>query len=264
MPIVPLSHSAHGELRLTPGTLQHVQRQPLLPVSVAEAPRAALDLPLVFARTEAGLHLLALLSPDPADNAQIGPKGRWMGGYVPAALRAHPFRAVGDRPEQEGDGDASMRLSVLIDTDSDWLSRDEGQPLFAPDGQPTEVLEQRLQLLRTQAPNAWRDSALLAAIDTAQVLLPWHAAPEQLPSPLYTLSHERLAALLPPALAALRDAGALALLYAQHHSLARLQRLQQLAKRKAQMSERQNASLSADDDFVLRFDAGDDEPFQFD
>lgn len=91
MPYTPLSSSQHSKLRLTRGTFFHLQDKPMVPVSIVEAQRAGLDLPLAFLRTDKGLSLVAMLSMSKEDNAQVGPKGLWMGGYMPAVVRAYPF-----------------------------------------------------------------------------------------------------------------------------------------------------------------------------
>jgi hypothetical protein len=82
---------------------------------------------LVFTRAEKGLSLVAILSLNAQDNAHIGPKGLWMGGYMPAVVRTYPFALA------YHDGKAT----VVVDTESDWLSQTEGQPLFEEDGSAT-------------------------------------------------------------------------------------------------------------------------------
>ncbi|MDZ7759099.1 MAG: SapC family protein [Desulfovermiculus sp.] len=68
------------------------ENQPCVQISTVETPRAALDLPIAFARTQKGLSfLVAILSLDKEDNAHVGPKVLWMGGYMPVVVRAHPF-----------------------------------------------------------------------------------------------------------------------------------------------------------------------------
>ncbi|MBK5969055.1 MULTISPECIES: SapC family protein [Thiorhodovibrio] len=247
MALVPLSPSQHGDLRLAPGPLRHLEERPLVELGVAEAARAALDLPLVFIAREEGLHLCALLSPTATDNAQLGPRGRWMGGYMPALIRAHPL-VLG--PAREG-----ATAPVLIDPDSDWFSRDQGEPLFDAQGQPSAVVTQRMERLRTLAPNPARDAPVLAAVAASGVLAPWEGAPKALPGPLLSASPARLAALEAEVLLQLHAAGALGLLYLQEASRARLVRLEGLAKRKAQgRKQAAQRGVSETTDFVLRPD----------
>lgn len=85
-------------------------------------------------RQDNTLSLMAVLSLDQNDNSQVGPKGLWMGGYMPAIVRAHPLSMA----IREG------KATVVVDTESDWLSTTEGKPLFDQDGNPTEVLNKKI------------------------------------------------------------------------------------------------------------------------
>ncbi len=108
----------------------------MVSVSVTEAPGAALDLPLVFTRNGQGnLSLMALLSLEKGNNVHVGPKGLWMGGYMPVVVRAHPF-ALAYQKDQ----------AVVVEQDSDWLSTTEGQPLFDAAGSPAKLLDNITEL----------------------------------------------------------------------------------------------------------------------
>jgi len=127
----PLSYSKHKDLRLTRGTFFYLDNKPCVPISIVEAPRAALDLPMAFAGTQKGLSLVTILSLDKEDNAHVGPKGLWMGGYIPVVVRAHPFALA----YQED------KAVLIVDSESDWLSQTEGQPLFEADGSKSQAVE---------------------------------------------------------------------------------------------------------------------------
>lgn len=131
MHYTPLSNVNHRQLHLKRGTFFYLQDKPLVPISVVEAVRAALDLPLGFLRKDdTSLGLMAVLSLNKDDNAQLGPKGLWMGGYMPALVRANPLSIV-VRENQ---------TTIVVDADSDWLSESEGEPLFDPEGNPTTMI----------------------------------------------------------------------------------------------------------------------------
>ncbi|MFW6415704.1 MAG: SapC family protein [Thermodesulfobacteriota bacterium] len=238
----PLSYSKHGSLHLTRGTFFVFENQPCVPVSSVEAPRAALDLPLAFARTRRGLSLMAILSLDSKDNAHIGPKGLWMGGYMPAVVRAHPF-AVAYRGE---------KAAVLVDTQSDWLSENAGNPLFDAEGNPNTVLQNKIDLLRNQAPNPNRDNPVLQAIGASGVLKPWPATFEG----LHQVDPRALGGLGAEDFLHLRDNNALPVLYAQLMSMPRINRVKNLARRKQKMSEKKRIDWKLSDDDILSF--GDD------
>lgn len=234
-----LSHTNHGNLRLTRGTFFHLQDKPFVPVSPVEAQKAGLDLPLAFSRTEKGFSLVAILSLDTQDNAQIGPKGLWMGGYMPTIVRAYPFALA----YQED------KATVLVDTESDWLSELEGQPLFEEDGSAAQVLDRLINLLKTQAPSPNRDGPILQAIDQSGVLEPWSGISENLlrvdPEKLSGLSNEDFGQLRP----------ALPVLYAQLMSMPRINRIKNLAERKQKMQPQEVdvENIFGEDD-LIKFD----------
>ncbi|KXB09198.1 hypothetical protein AKJ60_00695 [candidate division MSBL1 archaeon SCGC-AAA385M11] len=246
MPFTPLSSSEHSDLRLTRGTFFHFQERAVIAVSVVEAPRAALDLPLAFAETQKGLSLVAVLSLKQGENAQIGPKGLWMGGYMPALIAAYPFAMV----VKEG------KATLVVDTDSDWLSRTEGQPLFEGGGNPSKGMNRIMDLLKNRVPNPNRDNPVLQAIEQSNILEPWSEVSEN----LLRVSPRKLPELDDQAFLGLRRKGALSVLYAQIMSTARVNRIQNLAKRKEQMAQNQPEDVDLDLDKLF----GDDDLIKFD
>ena len=245
MHYTPLSNVNHRQLCLKRGTFFYLQDKPLVPISVVEAHRTALDLPLGFLRKEDGsLSLMAVLSLNRDDNAQIGPKGLWMGGYMPVLVRAHPFSIVVQEDQ----------TTIVVDADSEWLSESEGEPLFDPEGNPSKILQNLLQVLKNQAPHPNRDHPVLEAVEQSGVLVPWSDASEN----LFRVDPQKLAALEDQAFLELRQNKALAVLYAQLLSMPRKQRIQNLAKRKQQMIEKQSKNLDFrifEDDDLIKYDA---------
>lgn len=241
-----LDNSEHRDLRRKRGTLFYLKEQATTSLSVVEAPRAALDLPLAFGRDGEGrLQLLALLSLGAGDNVQIGPMGLWLGGYIPAVIRTHPFLLSfrDDRPV------------VMVAEESDWLSTSEGRPLFGPLGGPTKLLNKITRLLRTRCPNPTRDTPILELIDRSGILSDWSAL--AVPN-LMRVDPQKLADLDNEIFTGLRRHEALAVIYAQLFSIPRLNRLKTLARRKEKMAERQLNAKGVPADLGLIFDDDDD------
>ena len=237
-----LSSVQHRNLRLRKGTFFHLDNQPMVPVSVAEAPLAALDLPLVFARGEGGgLGLMALLSLNPKDNVHVGPKGLWMGGYMPVVVRTHPFGLYFD----------GARATVVVVEDSDWLSTNEGDPLFDQDGNPTPVLKNITELLKKRFPHPQRDIPVLEAIAQSAILEPLGQVSDR----LLKITPDKLAGLDDRAFLELRKKNALPVIYAHLMSLARIDRIKNLAQRKEQIRQHlvKHKKLP-DGEFSLRMD----------
>ncbi|MBK5969049.1 MULTISPECIES: SapC family protein [Thiorhodovibrio] len=234
---VPLTPDRHGQLRRRVGPLFFLADQPLVPLSVAEAARAAIDLPLAFSRdAQGGLRLVAILGRSAGENVHIGPQGGWLGGYVPTVVRCHPF---------------SLRMNgeqalVVVDESSDWLSPTEGEPLFTPEGGFGGELERLVALMKAQLPTPVRDRPVLDAIDASGVLESW----PELGEGLLRVSAPRLEALDDASVLALRRAGGLPLAYAQLLSAPCLRRMENLTKLKRRLGERQERT-AARESFVL-------------
>jgi hypothetical protein len=242
MTYTALSSKDHLTLRRKRGTFFYLNDHPLVPVSAAEAPRAALDLPLVFTRNDqGGLHLMAMLAMEKGNNVHVGPKGLWMGGYMPAFVRAHPFSLAFQKDQ----------AVIVFKEDSDWLSNTEGQPLFDASGNPTKLLDQLTELLKTAFPNPVKDTPVLKALDDAKIVEPWSAVSES----LLRVNLEKLAGLGNKQFLSLRQNNALPVLYSQLMSMPRINRVKNLAKRKEKMSEKiqQTPDLIQDDD-IISFD----------
>lgn len=248
MQYVPLSSTEHANLRLSKGTFFYVQDQPMVPVSVVEASRAALDLPLAFTRKpDNTLTLVAILSLEKDNNVHVGPKGLWMGGYMPAVVRAHPFAMA-----MQGD-----KATVAIDPESDWLSTQEGKPLFDLEGNPTDTLNNFMELLQKRLPNPKRDNPVMEVIDKSGLLTPWSEVSDN----LLKVDAKDMAQMEALEFAGLRERGALAVIYAQLMSMPRINRVKNLAKRKENMAQRQMQRGAGDLDFSL---IDDEDTFNFD
>ena len=239
---VVLSSVHHRNLRRKKGTFFHLDNQPTVPVSAVEAPMAAFDLPVVFMLgQQGGLGLMALLSLNPKENAHVGPKGLWMGGYMPVAVRAHPFGLYFD-------GD---RATMVVVEDSDWLSTGDGDPLFDHDGNPTPLLNNIADLLKKRFPNPHRDLPVLEAIAQSGILEPLGEVSDR----VLKINPEKLAGLNDEAFLNLRRKNALPVIYAHLMSLARIERIKKLAQRKEQIREQLvKQKKLPDGEFSLRMD----------
>ncbi|MBI5268491.1 MAG: SapC family protein [Burkholderiales bacterium] len=105
-------------------------------LTAAEFIDACRDYPILFLPAGQDEQGKALCAPVAALGLQKGEnlfwrQGRWDARYVPAMLRAYPF-AGAPTPERQ--------LVVCIDEASEVWSREEGEPLFDADGQPTPYL----------------------------------------------------------------------------------------------------------------------------
>jgi len=233
---MPLSAVAHRNLRFKQGTLFFVQDQAVLPVSIAEAPRAALDLPLGFVRGVTGIGMVAICSLEAGVNNLLSHQGLWLGGYVPAAMASHPFAFVsGQEPGQ---------IVVGVYLASNWLSREEGELLFDEKGQPGPVLSGKIKTLQLLAPNLGRDAPVLAVLDEFGLLKPWEGL---LDNSLLRVDQDVLNSLGGAEMARLRDSHALAMVYAHFLSMLRIDTVREITGRRKEMLKAQAAARPSPD-----------------
>ena len=150
-------HAAKGWRR--PAGFAHAAAEAVVPLVGAEFGKAATAMPIAFVAQAGGYQPVALMSPIAGRNLFIGPAGQWLGGYVPAFLRAYPFRlARANETEQ---------AILCIDEDSGLVVDADGaeQSFFDADGKPSPETKAVLDFLWRSSvaasPPIWRPRRLL-------------------------------------------------------------------------------------------------------
>lgn len=226
---VPISKERHGGLHYQPvTTYKHAASLTVVPVVLAEFVRVVAVYPLVLVRREDGsFGLCALLGLEPGRNLFVDSSdARWRADYIPAAVRAYPFRlAPGSEPNQ---------WALCVDEDAGVLHEGPlGSPLFDEDGQPASWVRQVLSFLQQLVENERHTAAACAALQASGLIVSW---PLTLRTPqgdrsvegLFQVDEEALHQADGSTLQKLRDTGALAVVYAQRftawhvHTLGRL------------------------------------------
>nr|WP_246152482.1 SapC family protein [Roseospira navarrensis] len=226
-------------------------------ICLGEVRRALQTFPLAFRRGRDTVGLIAVLGARPDRNLFVTEDGRWLCPYVPAVSRAWPF-SLGPGPEG--------RHVVCIDETCGGLrSGPDAHALFEANGQPAPFLQQIASFLGTIGADLKRTRAAAALLDRHGLLTDWAATARigdaDVPlAGLLRVDEAALRGLSPEALAALRDAGALELAYAQLHALPNLAALEMLARTHARADARQQeqaretAEMFQFDDVTFNFD----------
>ncbi|WP_448382525.1 SapC family protein [Desulfosoma sp.] len=214
---VPLSKERHGRFRFRAAASYSFARgDVLVSVCLAELARVVPAFPLVFVRrTEEAFAVCALMGLEPGANLFVDPKsGRWLADYVPAALRAYPFRLF----------PAEGTQVLCVDEESGMLhDGQEGEPLFDAEGHPSPFLSRSVQFLQQWAADDQRTLQACAALHAAGLIVPWPVTVrtdhgDRTLADLFQADDNRLHAVDGETLCRLRDGGALALAYAQRFS----------------------------------------------
>ena len=262
MKLVPVSREGHATKRIRPLTsFAFAAGMPVISLYGAEVARAAHDFPVGFAAEKEGFFPVAVTGVEPGRSLFVADDGRWLGSYVPALLRRAPFRLA-----KVG---ASDEWVLCLDEDSALLSDSEGQPLFAANGTPTEVIAQATRFLAELERNRVATLAACAGLDRMGLLTPWDlrvAKPgeeERQLSGLFRIDEAKLTTVAAAGLAELRDLGALSIAFLQLFSLHKLPAIGRLAAARQQAEARRQTLQQGRFDLDRAFGIVDDDPFQF-
>lgn len=139
--IVPVNRQVHRDTSVRKTTsFGFAAELNTVPIVDVEFARVALEMPIVFAKTESGLVPLALLGTAEKKNAFVGADQEWTARYVPAFLRRYPF-VFAVEPGQD-------RMTLCMDESFEGLNTENrGERMFDADGNPTTYLDTVLRFM---------------------------------------------------------------------------------------------------------------------
>lgn len=197
------------------------------PLVGAELARAALTLPIVFLQQGETWLPFALMGLAQDTNLLVAPDGRWLAGYVPAALRGHPFELARAQDDQ---------WVLCVDESSELIvDGPEGESFFDADNKPTPAVNEILDFLGQVARNRDVTEKACAALARHGCLRPCpiivktDSGDKQIDG-LHQIDESALNQLDDAAFLELRHLGALPIAYLQTLSLQHLPRLAELAE----------------------------------
>lgn len=218
-----------------PGNFRFAANRSLLPIVAAELAQVVPAYPLAFVQHEQSWRIGVLASLLPNQNLFISPQGKWLGGgYIPAVLRAYPFRLT------RTSTDSNAVLGIV--DDADWSAAPgEGQPFFV-DGtkEPSPAIQEVLTFLQGLETSRAATQKAVDALVAANLLVQWDlrikvGTTEKSIDGLFRIDEQALNQLAPDALAAVRDAGGLPLAYGQLFSTVQLPTLQRAVAAQEQL-----------------------------
>lgn len=230
MALTPISLSTHGPKRFKRyDSYAFAAKDAAAPLVVREAPRAAMNLPIGFLKVNEGFMPVAVQGLGAGKNLFVAPDGRWIGRYVPSIYRGYPFALANTE-----DG----RQVLCFNDESGLLSEFEGEPFFDGEGKPTKAINDILNFLMQVAASRQATERICAVLAQHGLIQPW---PIQLKQPgeegqgrslegLFRIDETAFNQLDAASLDAVRQAGALPLLFCQLLSMQHLPALGELAK----------------------------------
>jgi hypothetical protein len=223
--IVPLDSEAqrNHRLRVAERPFAFAAGAHLIPAVVDEFPRAAREMPIVFApagRRRTSVFLCGLKA---GQNLFLDADGRWNGGYVPAYLRRYPF-ILGERQ--------GLDPVICIDPAYEGFGPgDAGERLFDDAGKPSRALAQMIALVTDFADAAKRTDQLCQRLEDLELLKAVTIDVQQAGGAsasvhgLSIIDEEKLAALPDAVFLEFRTLGLLGALYSHLFSVASAQAL---------------------------------------
>src|ERR1700733_7713968 len=121
----------------------------VIPLVGAELPRAALAMPTAFLQRSGHYTLVGLMSFSPRTNLFVGPDGQWLGTYVPALIRVHPFTVVSPK--------GTEKYVLCVEDSSSFVpapdEEAQDEAFFDSEGNLAPAVKKTLDFLRNLANN---------------------------------------------------------------------------------------------------------------
>lgn len=219
----PLNHARHGQLGWVPPTDYFFARhEHIVPIVAAEINKAVQCFPLAFVKQEERFILAAVLSPLPQRNIYVSTTGKWVGNYIPAHFRSHPFYLV--KP-------ADKENHILcVDESTNHIGADKPNPIYMSDFRMLAPMVQTIFdfLVKVEQDRILTQQAV-DALDAAGVLTEWQLSiklnSKQTPvTGLYCIDEKKIESLSNGEYLKLRQAQGLPLVYAQLISMKNIHR----------------------------------------
>ncbi len=264
--IVALSPSKHRNLALKKNRNYTFARDRIfVPVWGVEFSYACQSFPLGFYKQDAGWTPVAVTGLRPNENLFVNAGGRWLGEYIPATLRAHPFVMA----NKEGKSDPVVGIfeddPLLVETAG--TPGPELEPLFTAQGEPAPLVLRIKDFLDQLNSSKETTRTLLHQLEMMELLTPWELQCKDPDSGqpinvrgLHKIDEARLNSLDDESFLTLRQKQALPFIYAHLLSTRLVFRLEKLLRIGAHKKGKQ-AEVEQDLKDIL---VGDDELFKFD
>jgi hypothetical protein len=232
-----ISKSQHAKYRWLPYTdYRFAAEDNFAPLALNEFQRAAIVAPIVFILRADTYYPVLMQGLLPGKNLLTGPKGKWLGSYVPAHYRSHPF-CLAKNDERKNvfcfDGDSEF---VKDTAELGVLSK----PFFY-EGEVSPELAEILIFLEQLQASRIKTQEVVAMYQDLELIKPWVMQAKlgdehKSIKGLYRIDDERLGDLSAESLKKLMESGALAAAYCQLLSLQQLPRLEKLFTRETNLT----------------------------
>ena len=229
--IQPVSKSRHGQQGWKRyASYEFAASDTSAPLVVAEFAKACVAFPIGFVKSEEGYAPVAILGLAQNQNVFVAANGRWIGGYIPAVYRGHPF-CLGKNAEGQRLLCVDEESGLLTPADS--KSDEKVERFFDDQGEPSEAVKQVLGFLSQVDENRATTTTVCDLLEVHKLIEPWPvsvvtSAGEKKVEGLFRINEAALRALKSKAVTALHKENALMPAYCQILSMQTIPVLGQL------------------------------------
>jgi hypothetical protein len=243
-----ISHELHRNKRwLRRTSLAFSRTDTVAPLFVNELAAAVQAMPIAFVKQAQGFVLVVVMGLKPGENVWVSAEGKWLADYMPVTYRSSPFELLAVTG-QEG------QQVLCIDQDCVTDSA-EGEPFFYENGEVTAAISEVFKLVKQFNASRQLTQNMCAVLAEHGLISPWeiglnNGVEQQSVAGLYKIDEALLNALSDEAFLALRQAGALPLVYCQLLSMQKIDALaQRIQPPKAEPSTKAAAPSVASETF---------------
>lgn len=169
-----LSFEKHKNLKyLKPKNYFFIKNKVFIPLIISELYKASVSFPIVFTKekffekncSEEKYTLCALLGLRSNENLYVSPEGYWMSDYVPAMYRAYPFMIAYTED--------SEKFVIAIDEESEFLSEEEGIPIFEATGEPSVEVKKIIKFLNQVVAGLKKTQKICQILKETDLIVPY-------------------------------------------------------------------------------------------
>ena len=226
---IPLDKNKHKELTVSaPTNFEFAKTSHLAAATIKEFAQLAGSVPIVFIQDPAtgNHHVVTMLGTEANTNFYVV-DGKWQGSYVPMNIQRYPFDV---RP----DGD---KLGVFFDENSDLIGAEGAERLFTDEGEPSEFLNNRQQMLSELANSEMMTQKFvkqvveLGLLDPVEINLTYQEGQSRNVTGMLTINEKKLRELDDEVILEMHKNGFLGAIYATMLSLSQVNRLIELSNK---------------------------------
>jgi len=165
MTIIPVDKEKHINKGWIPfKDLSFAKKTTILPVTCSELPKLSMAVPIVLIKIDEDYHFAAILGLENEKNLYVNKDGKWVSGYVPKVLQAHPFSIAINK--------SNKAILCVNDEYTVKSSDNNAEPFFTDNGDISEKLKRVLGFLEQREIDRQKTKKMCNLLDVFGIIEP--------------------------------------------------------------------------------------------